>query len=461
MFSHIVTFAQRLMLLNGLLLLTLLVAAVMVLREPEAAHARDDRPSPAEEMGFPDARDRLGNDLPLGRGVVMGHVEGGKAAYLPDLEASRFEGVEFTPVSGPSHLFKHAQQTAAIAYGPRGLAPGVEDVRCYRTSHWLGGGFLRTGTPLPPAKAEVDVFSHSWVSDSSGHAEEILRRVDLVADRDDTVFCVGVNNGRPSRVPRLLASAYNVIAVGTDSGASSGAYTRVEGEGRCKPDIVGPQMMTSFTTPMVASCAARLIEAGRRLEGSAAARARRSETIKAILLAGATKPWNWAPAKGKPLDERLGAGLVNVDHALEILLAGPAKPLTDAGEAAWDFRSAMPDSRLAYRFENDEPGRDISVALTWHRRVAGRSGFNVVKQQPQWLDPARLADFDLVLHYTSPSGQTGVIGRSESGVDNVEHIFIEQAPPGEYRLEVVRRPDGHDEPWDYAVAWRVGEAELQ
>ena len=56
---------------------------------------------------------------------------------------------------------------------------------------------------------------------------------------------------------------------------------------------------------MVTAMVARLIEAADAM-GPHAERAGRAEVIKAVLLAGATKPWNWQPQPGKPLDEHLG-----------------------------------------------------------------------------------------------------------------------------------------------------------
>src|SRR5690606_26494394 len=155
----------------------------------------------------------------------------------------------------------HATTTAGVIYGPGNLAPGITDVHCYATAHWLTEGYLRAGTPLPPVEDDRRLFNHSWIGGSGGPGDlTVLRRVDYIVDARDAIMVVGVNNGRNTTVPSLLCSAYNVIAVGSTN--SSGGYTSVDGEGRCKPDITAPTRMTSFATPMVGAIAARLLEMG-------------------------------------------------------------------------------------------------------------------------------------------------------------------------------------------------------
>lgn len=403
---------------------------------------------------------RLGDEAPIGRGVVMGHVEGQPGEYMPDLEGRRFDGVEIIPRSGESEANSHATTTAGLIYGRRGLAPGVEQVHMFTTPHWLGDGFLRTGQPLPPREDEPRVWSHSWIAPEHPGTDEVLRRVDYAIDRHGTIMCVGVNNDRRSRVPALLGSAYNVIAVGSGDARSSGGYTRVHGEGRSKPDIAGPPARTSYATPVVAAAAARLLEAASAIEDEQiASRAQRPEVIKALLMAGAAKPWNWNPEPDKPLDEFLGAGVLHLDASLRMLEAGRVEPgasaSVDAGRG-WDHRAIEPEGDASYTFTLEEVG-ELSAMLVWHRGVAGQISNHPVTNEPGWATATALAEIHLELHYRAPDGREAMIAQSRSEIDNVQHVHLHPAPPGQYTLRVTRQADGHAMPWHYAIAWRAGQ----
>ena len=205
-------------------------------------------------------------------------------------------------------------------------------------------------------------------------------------------------------------------------------------------------------------------------------RAGKAEVIKAVLLAGAVKPNGWQPAPGKPLDEHLGAGLVHFDNSLQILQAGPAPsgsetlgvegaidqqavadPVRLPNRMGWDFREIEPKQTHAYTFGLQAPMGEASIILNWHRRIGsvktdetGGGGSGSI-----WYGLPRLADLDLHLYHTDENGDVHELAVSESRVDNVEHIYLKQLDPGRYRLEVTRPEAVHDEPWDYALAWRV------
>ncbi|MEX1017257.1 MAG: S8 family serine peptidase [Phycisphaeraceae bacterium] len=414
----------------------------------------------AELAGVAQAERRLGDAVPTGAGIVLGHVEGNPGQYLPDVDHHRYRDITFHPRSGESESFNHTDATARIIFGPQGLAHGVREVHHFSSPHWLSAGYLRAGQPQPPVQDRPRVYNHSWIS-RGGHMEpaqvaHILRRVDFAIDRDGVVMCVGVDNDRISRVPDLLASAYNAIAVGVASGASSGGGTRVEGEGRVKPDLAGPGNRTSFSTPVVTAVAARLLEAAEALT-SHAELAARPEVVKALLMAGATKPWNWRQRDGQPLDDHLGAGVVHLDNALRILEAGRAHPNQPRSGSGWDLRVLKPDGRAIYRLDAEADLGELSIMLTWHRRIDGRVLVHRQLQQRIWADTPRLARFDLRLVHVDAEGQTRLLADSLSDVDNIQHVHLKDAPAGEYHLVVSRRNDGHDEPWPVAIAWRAGE----
>lgn len=432
-------------------------------------------PSLHSLLGIDIARARLGKAIPTGQGVTVGHVEIGPGQYMPDVNSPNFHGVTFVERSGASRVSGHASATAKVIYGLTGLAPGVNVVHCYESRDWMGRAYLNAGSSAPPAGGPVRVLTHSWVSDAP-NAVDVLRRADWQVDMFDTVVCVGVNNNRVTPVPYVLGTAYNVIAVGTmqpgAGGGSSGGYTRIEVSGRCKPDIVGPRGLTSFTTPAVAAVAARLLQAADEMTDHAH-RAGKAEVIKAVLLVGAVKPISWQPAPGKPLDEFIGAGVLHFDNSLKVLQAGPAPesktPQTEAsgdGETSddltrlpnrmgWDFRAIQPEQTHAYTFGLQAPMGEASIILTWHRRIGSVKTDEAGGRGSIWYGLPRLADLDLHLYHTDENGDEHELAVSNSRVDNVEHIYLKHLDPGRYRLEVSRPEAIHDEPWDYALAWRV------
>ncbi len=429
-------------------------------------------PSLHHLLGIDTARARLGKAIPTGKGITVGHVEIGAGAYLPDTRSPRFKGVTFVERSGPSRVSGHAFSTARVIYGLGGLAPGINVVHCFESRDWMGSGYLNAGTDAPPLGGPMRVLTHSWISDSPG-AVDVLRRIDWQVDTHDTVVCVGVNNGKQTPVPYMLGTAHNVIAVGTaqpggaSGGGSSGGYTRIETRGRCKPDIVGPRGLTSFTTPAVAACAARLLQAADEMTEHAH-RAGKAEVIKAVLLAGAVKPAGWKPEAGKPLDEHLGAGVVHFDNSLQVLQSGPADPGRMPKRMGWDFREIQPEQTYFYTFQTQAPMGEASIILTWHRRVTGmlsndegggasggNPGGNSGGGGGGWVGLPRTANLNLRLIHTDDAGDEHELAVSKSRVDNVEHIYLKNLDPGRYRLEVSRVDRVYDEPWDYALAWRV------
>ncbi len=459
--------------------------------EPDTTEAQGDnqpKPSVRELIGYEATKQRLGRNMPSGKGIVMGHVEGGDGRYLPNVQSSKYQEMIFIPHSGPSQLFDHTEMTASIIYGFSGLAPGINTVHFFSSQNWLSDGYLKTGTNLAPSDADnIRLFNHSWISMPSAFADQALKRIDYVIDTHEIVMCVGVNNGRNATVPALLAGAYNTIAVGVSDGNSSGGFTVTEIPGRCKPDIVGPGKLTSYATPVVSACAAMLLEHADQqdsryttdevpAEGNSSRDdgpsplqssriAGKPQTIKAVLMAGAEKQDLWQTLPGKPLDEHLGAGLVNIDNSLKILCQGPQTPGRLTSRYGWDFNSLPPLGRHAYHFETSQPLGEVSMILTWHRRIDGRYAILCQDNQPDqlaWLAATLMTNFDLAVVHIDDTGRETVIAESNSQIDNVEHIHLPQLDYGRYRIDVTLN-FGENIPeeirtqmtWDYALAWRI------
>src|SRR5262245_48825006 len=246
-----------------------------------------------EQIGYTSLLNRLGNGTPTGNGIVVTQVEALESAnsYLPNPPSFPNQSIIDRTVGGlPSG---HATTVGRFYYGDQSIALGIPQVNAYRVNNpglsgdWLGAGYLRTGTSLPPLVDPARVQNHSYVGMSEPNdpgAIEIVRRLDFAITRDNVVVVVGVNNGQ-GNVPFLQASGYNSIAVGLSSGNSSFGTTIAEGAGRSKPDLVVPLDLTSFATPVVSASAALLLEtASMKPEPGEATAAGRVETIKAALL---------------------------------------------------------------------------------------------------------------------------------------------------------------------------------
>lgn len=435
-------------------------------QQARAAAAAARRLQERARIGLGVLARRLGPDMPIGRGVKFAHVEGLPGKYLPDLGSRRYDRIDARAMSGPSEAFGHTIGTAAIIYGPQGMAPGVSEIDFYAMPDWLGRGFLRAGTPFPPQTTDARVMTHSWIGNGSPLADEILARVDYVVDVNDVIMVVGVNNGRDTPIPPMLASAYNVIAVGAWNGDSSTGPAFFGTPGRSKPDIVAPGGRTSFATPMAAAAAAMLLEAADR-QAQTNPQACRAQTIKALLLTGAQKPEDWSCTPDRPLDPRFGAGRLRVDQSHAIFEAGRAQPRKPGDENAqgpqyaagppsgWDVQAVDLGRTLVYDLQVIEDGTPLTATVVWNRRVAGNLSREAGSGKPRWNDFARVADFDLRLERLDGEGRWTLVAQSISRVDNVEHVYAPAAASGRYRL-LVPRLDRHAGPWEVAVAWQSG-----
>lgn len=407
----------------------------------------DRKPTLDDLVGVTAMRRRLGVKAPAGRGVVIGQVEGQAGQYLP-VTRGRWQGsTAVVAQGGPSDAFGHAASVGRKIYGTGGVAPGIEIVHAYPVEAWMKN-VLNLGTPKPPTDTPEKLVNHSWIGDHP-RADRILRRVDHYADQRGVTIVAGVNNGA-SPVPHLLGSAYNVIAVGNADGNNSGGYTRVEVTGRCKPDLVAAGGLTSYTTAAVTGVVACLLEYVDRMPEAQRAAARRPEVLKAALLAGAARDLKWQPDEGKPLDETLGAGHVNVDRSLLMLIAGRAAPGKLPVRAGYALEDATVGDTDRYTITTSRPMGPVGVALTWHRRIDGRTAVNREARSARWLDTPRLTDFDLRLVNLDTGRPVEV---SESAIDNVELIHVPELPPGRYAIDVERVGKGLDPQWRYGLAY--------
>lgn len=438
-----------------------------MLSEPIPPASEDDRAGTIKnKIGWTHAKARLGWDMPVGKDIAVGQVEAPfRGGYLADTHHKDLRGTGFIAESGATQPSGHATTVARYMFGPDAAGQGVKAAHGFEAGDWLGAGMLNLATTQgPTADHPARVFNHSWILPGHISAPLILRRVDYLVDAYDKPVVCGLDN-KPGRVPALLASAFNVISVGVESGVNTDALTHIERKGRCKPEIVAPGDKTSWSTGVVTGCVAALLEyADRMIDEDDQERrnkdANKSEVIKAVLLAGAQKPAGWAPPQGEPLDRKLGAGVVDLDRSLVMLAAGHAEPDQRTGQRyGWSFAPVESNTHRDYKFTIDKPQGDTTITLVWNRKVLG--GTTQMKDprteevRTVWNTGAFCPNLELELVKLDREGNAQPVTASKSKVDNVELIHLDKLEPGRYEVRVSRVRDDVKEAWDYALAWRI------
>lgn len=462
--------------------LSVAVAALLTpLRASSAAPAWHD------SVDYTKLKSRLGAATPVGAGVSISMVEApanSAGAYYIDPNISEFSAtldplaaaVTLNDGSGnaAAGVSSHAQNNVGAYYfgNVTSVAPGANNATLYEANNWLTN-VLRYNTNNAPAEQNFRVQNHSWVGSTapavSGvtpppwteHADnaKVLRRYDYLIETanggDGMTAVVGLNNNA-GPMPFLLAHSYNAIGVGRTDGVHSAGLTLAAptypyGPGRSKPDIVAPASSTSTATAMVSSAASMLYQT------ATAPGAAKNEVMKATLLTGATKgefPL-WSRTQTQPLDDKFGAGELNVYNSYLVQLGGKqaastAAPTAFVGSYGWDYQDRKNDAAvgdLYYNFQiaSGSTASQLSFTLAWNAKVIDTNA------DPNTFTPAEsLQNLDLQL-YDSTAGFMGtLVDQSISLVDNVEHIYLNSLGPGTYTLKVSGAAN-----WDYGLAWRM------
>jgi hypothetical protein len=405
----------------------------------------------------------IGSAVPDGSGVPISIVEAGGSTnrnYWVDTSLGEFgtSGDPFdtaiTFIDGSNNANKtvsnHATNQGRNFFGnSTSVAPGANSVTVYEAGLFLNQQ-LRAPTGGVPEFLDFRVQNHSWigsfaVNDNAPTTTELeqdvfaLRRFDFMINRDNLTAFVGLDN-TATPLPRLMTQSYNSIAVGRTDGIHSTGLTNITayGPGRSKPDLVAPRTTSSAATSTTSGVATLLHSA---VAGSDASK---SEVMKAMLMAGATKNEfpTWTRTATQPLDDTFGAGEVNVYSSYLMTVGGryvgTNAPETAVGSHGWDYQTILPGSgnELKYKFSIAEGSiaPELSILLTWNVNVS--SGFG----------SQTLANMDLTL--TDSLGQ--IVDQSLSTVDNVEHIYLTNLAAGDYTLSI-----NSDTIRDFGLAWRM------
>ncbi len=206
----------------------------------------------------------------------------------------------------------------------------------------------------------------------------------------------------------------------------------------------------------------------------------RHEVMKALLLNSAdklsgvhgsnrnvvTKPddgetnWLLSDAYSSPfvsLDERMGAGHLNVESALENYKPGKygpsaaGQPSTYVPPIGWDYGSVGLFGSNDYIFNQNAGGGYVAITLAWDRTVESTSGDDNYSSGDQFFNPS-LNNLDVYLMPADSIDIGDAIRASTTDTDNLEHIFY-AVPFGEYKIRVTNFGGGPEDAQDYGLAW--------
>tara|TARA_Y100000589_G_scaffold1460_1_gene1281 strand:- start:12712 stop:14277 length:1566 start_codon:yes stop_codon:yes gene_type:complete len=441
----------------------------------------------SEDIGLDALLERLGPDaMPTGVGVRLGQVEADQSGnYAPDETNSQFTDKTFHYRSGATGASSHATNVCQWMCGSQwGPASGVTDIDCWSLSDWCLDGFLKANyndTVAPAGTPSlIKNFNLSWIGSfgSVNNNQKVLRRADFVVQRDNVMMCHGVANAGQDNIP-LMTCMFNGLSVGKRNGEHLTADTMagLEGGGRMRPEIVGPLGTSSAATGLVSGAVALLTETVRD-DDTLDSQAEDTEVIKALLLAGAThiahqEPWsNGAVVSGaqrgtsvRPLDDTVGAGMLNVDRSHRMLTAGRtwggiyAGSPAAAGLHGWDQAFCLSGNSRWWSFSLDGRVDNATIVATWNRIVNddfSGYGFGNVDLFLWRLDDS--GDYRTLVG----DGGLGVFEAgnvtSESDVDNVELLSVDGLAPGNYVLELRHLSSGVPS-ITAGVAWYLSDPE--
>jgi hypothetical protein len=331
----------------------------------------------------------------------------------------------------------HADQVADNFYGPTlGVAPGVAHVDNYEADYFAND-IIASITKTPISDQVVNQSFAFFPTTTSAQESDDSDYDDYIYDNGN-VFSSAVNGLNNGVGPP--GTAYNCIGVGDYGAGADIAYGPTPDNGRSKPDMVAPGTAISFTVPYVAGAAAVLMQAAAAGDGGAnTTEASNLMTVKALLLNGALKPFDWTNSTTAPLDRRYGAGVLNLYYSYHQLAGGKqsytsenmvssggAHPPISSGQAVgalagWDFESdslfPLDDTVNHYLF-SVASNSTLTATLVWERHAEETAINNLAV-------------------YLYNATTAALVTKSSSLVDNVQHIYVPHLAPGKYDLEVI------------------------
>lgn len=349
--------------------------------------------------------------------------------------------------------------------------------------------------------ATADVMNSSWgFTDDTGN-NVVHALYDYLANSEGVTMVVAAGNaGQGAGSVLGPANSWNVIAVGATGGTdenedvtlfSSGGPTGSFGTAgtRIKPDIVAPGLQiqmptiggetsfatssgTSFASPIVAACAALVIDLGKETGRSTDPR-----VVKSVLLNSAPKLAGWSqqlqshPTSGTsiataPLDASQGTGRVDLTEAYDQYTAsgGVSGSMPGAVDAVgWSLDTVTSVQPRDYFIEETlAGGSTLTATLSWFmdRSVVGfdENSANPFAATSFYNDS--FDDLDLYLFKADAGGQpigdaiaasisgwdSAAPNDAGTGWDSVEHLYVTLPSDDRYLLRVVLAENRFDYP---------------
>jgi hypothetical protein len=204
---------------------------------------------------------------------------------------------------------------------------------------------------------------------------------------------------------------------------------------------------TSFSAPTVAGGAALLYDAAYAMLGSTPD-ARDARVMKAVLMNSADKTLGWDNGQtshpngnggvltNQGLDNRVGAGRMNLDRAFDQLLAGTTDVagiqhglLGSVDSIGWDFGEVAEGITNDYLINGIlEAGETLTATLSWFRdrSTLGTTNFT----------DASYDNLDLEMWSAAGGTAANLISESSSQYNNAEHFQFTIPQTGEYMMRV-------------------------
>ncbi len=159
------------------------------------------------------------------------------------------------------------------------------------------------------------------------------------------------------------------------------------------------------------------------------------------------------------LDDQLGVGHLNVDAAIDQLSPGKYSP-GNVPLVGWAYDGVGVGGRDEYVLDQAVAGDQyIAITLAWDRNVE-ITGFDDDFDSGEQFFADELNDLNVYLMTADGTDLVlDSVARSQTFEQNVEHVFSNDYPAGNYKIVVHHQGGalgGFGDFQDYALAWRLG-----
>ena len=486
--------------------------------------------SQRDDVGYTQLQDRLGGNTPTGRGITVSAYEpeshaigeqgsGKPMGWIPAVAEENnhvntiemYQGAPLDIKSG--NTSSHAAAVSRFMFGKEhGVSQELDAVKFNSLEDFIGATLYPRTTYQAINSFYRDTVFESSVNNFSATGNfnqnniALLRRFDWATAREDVINLISSGNNENSVAAPVFSSSLNGIYVGLTGGQHSRYTDSFHYSEQTRPDVVAPNVNTSRGTGTITGITAVLMETASTAElsdfgitqaNTLIRNAERSETMKAILMAGADRATTNSRENAFPrekdgsrkkdengkalpyyiadinnyrksdedkttngLDTRYGAGQANAETSYDILIAGEQASVEDGGEQSisllgfdYDesfglgFNDQQANATASYILPTLEEDSDIAITLAWNADVASYDGeFSTVA----------VYDLDLWLYQIIDDEET-LVASSTSDRANTENIWASLEAGGDYFFRVDTTKNLVALLWDYAIAWRVTE----